>query len=90
MEGNKMEVGRRIKKINGKRICPNCDSELEKRVVAESRKKHGKIKDTKVLKKVLNKYDFYSAIPFVKSLEIDNSNISAKNVAMMIKKHYKL
>jgi len=68
-----------------------CDKpQLENRVIAESRKEHGKLRDLKELKKVLKKYDFLAPIPFVKSLEINNSNISAKNVAKMIKKHYKL
>lgn len=64
--------------------------ELFKRLKSKSRKKRGKFTSSKDLKEFLKKWDFYSEIPFVKSLRIDNSKISAKKVANMIKAHCKL
>ena len=43
---------------------------------------------SKDLKEFLQKWDFYSEIPFVKSLRIDNSKISVEKTARMIKSHY--
>ena len=55
-----------------------------------SRKNRGKFTSAKDLKESLQKWDFYSKIPFVDSLIIDNTAVSPKKVAQMIKKHYKL
>ena len=62
--------------------------ELFKRLKHDSRKKRGKFTSAKDLKRSLRKWDFYSEMPFVKSLRIDNSNIPAKKTARMIKSHY--
>ena len=68
-----------------------CEQEkLYSRVESYSRKKHNKLVDTKKLKKSLQKRDFSQSIHYVRSLKIDNTNISAKDIAKMIKKHYKL
>lgn len=68
-----------------------CDErELFKRVKNESRKKFGKLKSVKKLKSNLKKLDFTSPIPFVDSYTIDNTKLSPKKVAQLIKKHFKL
>lgn len=67
-----------------------CKSELLKRVTHPERKKHGKIKNVSTLKNIIKNYDFYSPVPYKPNLSIDNSKLSAKKVALMIKKHYRL
>jgi tRNA uridine 5-carbamoylmethylation protein Kti12 len=62
---------------------------LYKRVKEESRKAHKKIRTIKGLKSCLNKYELFKPIPFVESLTIDNTKLSAKKSAELIKKHYK-
>lgn len=82
-----------IKKNNGKTYFVHlyCDEkELFRRLKNKSRKNRGKFSSSKDLKWFLEKWDFYSEIPFVKSLSIDNSRMSAKKAATMIKSHYKL
>ena len=94
-EDNKFvkEVKKKVEKYGGEVdfvhiYCKKC--ELRNRVKKASRKNFGKIKSIKKLNKALKKWDFLTSIPFVKSLQIDNSNISAKQVAKKIKMHYKL
>jgi len=64
--------------------------ELKKRVKGASRENFDKIKTKKGLDATLKKWDLFTPIPFVKSLRIDNTDISAKQVAKKIKMHYKL
>lgn len=59
-------------------------AQLIKRVEEESRRQFGKLKDAQKLSKVLDKHDFFTAIPFVKSLKIDNTKLSAPKVAKKI------
>jgi hypothetical protein len=82
-----------VKKSNGKIyfIHLHCNKkELFKRIKHGSRKKLGKFTSTKNLKWFLQKWDFYSKIPFAESLSIDNSKITAKKAAKMIKSYCKL
>jgi len=65
------------------------DKELFKRVKMESRQKYRKLKNASKLKASLKKWDF-RPIPFVDNLLINNTNIPAKKVAVIIKKHYHL
>jgi predicted kinase len=65
-------------------------SELQKRVKGESRKRFKKVMSKKELNYSLKKWDFFKSIPFVESYRIDNTEISPKKVALMIKGHYKL
>ncbi len=65
-------------------------NELEKRVIAESRKKFEKIKTVEMLDEILSKYELFSTIPNRESLVIDNTNLSAETVAKQIIEHYKL
>ena len=64
--------------------------ELFKRVRKHDRKQFGKINESKELTKVLKKWALFEKIPFVKSFSIDNTNVSAKEVAKGIKLHHKL
>lgn len=50
--------------------------ELLKRVKGESRKQFQKIKTEEELLQLLDRGDLFSAIPFVKSTKIDNTNLS--------------
>ena len=66
-----------------------CDEkELLKRVKCDSRKEHNKLSCEKKLKKEIPK--FSGQIPFVKNMVIDNTKLSAKKVAKLIKEKYKL
>ena len=68
-----------------------CDEkELFKRVKHESRKEFGKINNEKGLKNTLKKYDLLSPIQFVDNFVIDNTALSPKKAAKMIKKHFGL
>ena len=68
----------------------SCDvKELKRRVRLESRKKHRKLTTCKDLDETLNHWEF-SAVPGVENLEIENTTLSAKKVAKMIKEHFKL
>jgi len=69
-----------------------CDKkELFKRVKYEERKKYLKTLTIVKLKKALSAWDMKKDVPFSKNnITIDNTNLSAKNVAKMIKKQYKL
>ncbi len=60
------------------------------RVCLSSRKKHKKITSSRRLEEVLKEKNLMEPILFVKSLEIDNTKLSAKEVAKKIKKHYRL
>ncbi|MBD3252419.1 AAA family ATPase [Candidatus Pacearchaeota archaeon] len=68
-------------------ICSK--DELFKRVKKESRKEHGKLKHVNKLKESMKRWDLLSPIPFVENLTIDNTKLSAKKTAQIIKKHYK-
>ncbi|MFA4930874.1 MAG: AAA family ATPase [Patescibacteria group bacterium] len=54
---------------------------LRQRVQGKSRQKYGKLKDPKKLESVLQKYDFYTKIPFAQSLVIDNTDLAPEVVA---------
>lgn len=87
------KVIRTINKYRGKvkfvQLSCNQD-ELRKRVKAPSRKKYQKLKSVSGLNKSLKGWDILKEIPYVKNLKIDNTKLSAKKVAKMIKEHYKL
>ena len=65
-------------------------SELEKRVLAESRKSHGKVSNLEILNEILDKYDLSSPVPERESLCIDNTNLSAEAAAQKIIKYFGL
>lgn len=64
--------------------------ELKERLQSTSRKKFGKLRDTKIFDEFVSKNDVFSPIEFVDSLKINNTKISPKKTAQMIKKHYEL
>jgi hypothetical protein len=86
-------VARRIKKFNGKVYFVHivCEKEqLTIRVKHSSRKKFHKVKTTKKLQEVLKKWDFFTTIPLVDCLVIDNPNLAPEKVASKIKAYYRL
>jgi broad-specificity NMP kinase len=62
--------------------------ELEKRVVSEDRKKFSKANNLGILTEILEKYDLFSPVPGRESLEIDNTDVPAKEAAKQIIEHY--
>jgi shikimate kinase len=69
-------------------ICS--EKELRSRIHGKSRKRYNKIKDEKTLYKLINKYDLFSPIKSVNSYSIENTDLSASEVAKRIKSHYGL
>ncbi len=68
-----------------------CDrKELIRRVKANQRRRMGKISTEKMLSDVFRRYALDSEIPFHKSLSIDTTIQSPRNVAKLITCHYKL
>lgn len=87
------DVKKRVEKYGGKVnfVQLYCEkSELKKRVKRASRKDFDKIKTVKGLDATLKKWNLFTPIPFVRSLKINNTNISPKKVALKIKQHYRL
>ena len=64
--------------------------ELKRRVKEDSRKNYGKVKTEEWLQNSLEKWNMFTPIPFVESLEINNTNLSPKEVAKKIKDYCKL
>jgi shikimate kinase len=94
-EDNRMvkKIINRVEKYSGKiffvHLYANID-ELKKRVKEPSRKNYSKVKTEDGLQNALEKWDMFTPIPFVESLQIDNTNLTPKEVAMRIKNYYKL
>jgi tRNA uridine 5-carbamoylmethylation protein Kti12 len=65
-------------------------NKLKGRLQEPSRKEHGKLMDIKTFERFVSENDVFDPIPFVDSFSIDNTNVSAAEAAMRIKKHYKL
>jgi broad-specificity NMP kinase len=65
-------------------------SEVEKRVLEESRKKYGKANNLNILNEIFDKYDFSTPVPKRESLHIDNTNLSPEIVAQKIADRFKL
>jgi len=63
---------------------------LVKRVLGEAREGYKKLHPVKNLTKELKNMNLFSPVPFVDTFTIDNTKISSKKAALMIKKHYKL
>ena len=83
-----------IETIEGGELCfvqLICDkNELLKRAIGESRKRFDKAKTEQEIENYLNKGDFFSPIPYKKSLIIDNTNATPENVVKQIKDFYNL
>jgi hypothetical protein len=68
-----------------------CDEKvLLNRVKHASRKQHGKIKTKRMLKAVLRKHDLYARYSDHQTLTIDNTQISPRKAAILIRKHWRL
>ncbi len=63
------------------------EEELLRRVSNKSREGKGKILDPDYIKELLSKGDFTSRITFVENFEIDSSEHSAEECALLIKEH---
>jgi shikimate kinase len=87
------QIIKKVERYNGK-VCfvhLHCKkSELLKRVKHASRESFNKVKSKKKLSETLERYDFFTPIPGVNSLKIDNTKIAAKKAAARIKTHYNL
>lgn len=82
-----------IKKYKGKIffVKLSCkDEELHKRLKHPARKEFKKLNSVEILKSIREKIDIDSAIPFAENKIIDNTSLSAKKVAHLIKRHCKL
>ena len=80
-------------KKHGVRVCAVhllCDKkELMNRVTERSRRQYKKIHTKTTLQQSL-KRDYYTTYDYPNTLVIDNTDVSARKAAMMIKKHFKL
>ncbi|MFH1608500.1 MAG: AAA family ATPase [Patescibacteria group bacterium] len=88
---------KKIEKIvikSGGIFCPVylfcSEKEMLKRLKNESRKSHGKLRSLKIMKELMKREDFKTPAPFKNNFIIDNTKISAKNVANKIVKHFNL
>jgi len=83
-----------IVESNGGEVCfvlLTCDkSELEKRVLAESRRTYGKVNNLEILSEILDKYDLSSPVPERESLCIDNTNLPPQETVRKIIERFKL
>ena len=79
---------------NGGEVCfvlLTCErTELEKRVLEESRKRFRKASNLEILSRILDAYDLRSPVNNHESLTIDNTNLSPEAVAQKIIEHYRL
>lgn len=81
-----------IKKYNGKIYFVHLHAKkevLHQRVINSSRKKYKKINKKLKLKKVLENHNFYTKIPFVKSLDLDNTKLRPREAAKEIMRYIK-
>jgi hypothetical protein len=65
-------------------------SELEKRVLEESRRKYGKAKTVEMMRYFFETYDLFSPVPGRESLRIDNTRLSVEQAAQQIIEHFGL
>jgi hypothetical protein len=66
------------------------EKEILKRVLGESRKDYRKLRDKKTMNEILQKWNWKKSAPVKNNFEIDNTNLSPKKVAQIIKKHFEL
>lgn len=64
--------------------------ELEKRVLAEDRKKFGKANDLGILREILEKHDLFSPVTGQESLCLDTTDLPPAEAARRIIEHYGL
>lgn len=63
---------------------------LEERTITSDRKKYGKINTKKLIKEVIKNRNYFKKMNFKPTLEINNSMLSAKQVAKKIKMYYNI
>ena len=69
----------------------SCDrEELERRLVAASRKGYGKLTSVETLRELLEKYDLFTVFPGRESLSLDTSHLTPVEAARHIISHYQL
>ncbi len=77
-----------IVESNGGKVCfvlLTCEkSEIEKRVLEESRKRFGKVHNLEILHKLLENYELFSPVNDFESLQIDNTFLTPKETAELI------
>jgi deoxyadenosine/deoxycytidine kinase len=87
------QMVRRVRKHGG-RVCfarLYCDlPTLRKRITHPSRAQYSKVKKLKTLDELLRKYKMFSDVPYKDNVAIDNTNISPRQAALIIKRHFKL
>ncbi len=66
------------------------DEALLNRVSLEDRKEYKKLVDKKIMKELLKKEDWVTSPNVKNNLKVDNTKLSAKKVAQMIKQHFNL
>jgi len=66
------------------------EKELYKRVINPSRQKGYKTKKKEEMDWMLKNKDYTKRVPKIKTLKIDNTNLSAKKVSLIIKQHLKI
>jgi RNase adaptor protein for sRNA GlmZ degradation len=87
------QILRRVKSHGGqvRFVRLYCDrKELVRRVKASKRRRMGKISTENMLSQVFRRYALDSEIPFRKSLSIDTTKQSPRNVARSIARQYRL
>ena len=68
-----------------------CSKEqLDRRIVADSRRRFRKLNDTAALQNLLDNYELFAAIPFVNNFSLDNSDMPPNKAAQLIATHYNL
>ncbi|HEX8367804.1 MAG TPA: hypothetical protein VF604_04485 [Pyrinomonadaceae bacterium] len=65
-------------------------TELENRVLEESRRKYGKAKTVEMMRYFFETYDLFSPVPERETLLIDNTNLSVEAAAQQIIEHFAL
>ncbi|HEX9960096.1 MAG TPA: hypothetical protein VGB00_04150 [Pyrinomonadaceae bacterium] len=65
-------------------------TELEKRVLEESRRKYGKAKTVEMMRYFFETYDLFSPVPGRESLRLDNTRLSVEQAAQQIIEHFGL
>ncbi len=69
----------------------SCDRKIiEERLQKPSRKKYGKLTDYETFSNFVKSNDVFSEIGFVKSYNVDNTELPPEETAKMIKAHFKL
>ena len=86
-------VERFIEKEGGKAYFIHLQADHEtliKRVTGKSRSKFKKLRDPKIMKQVLKKEDWSTPAPVKNNIEIDNTNLSPKQVVKKVRELIKI